>query len=56
MTHRLTFELLFKTKAISMPPLKNQVKVAIVDDERLSEHYLSAGIFALHLNSDIRTS
>ncbi len=55
MTHRFTLEVFFKTKAIGVPPLKTQLKEARIEDERLVEHYLSAGVFALHLNSDIKT-
>ena len=53
MTHRFTLEVLLKIKAIGVPPLKTQLKEARIEDERLAEHYLSAGVFALHLNSDI---
>ena len=53
MTHRFTLEVLLKIKAIGVPPLKTQLKEARIEDEWLAEHYLSAGIFALHLNSDI---
>lgn len=52
MTHRFTLEVLLKIKAIGVPPLKTQLKEARIEDEWLAEHYLSAGIFALHLNSD----
>jgi len=53
MTHRFTLEVFLKTKAIGVPPLKTQLKEARIEDERLAEHYLSAGVFSLHLNSDI---
>ena len=53
MTHRFTLEVFLKTKAIGVPPLKTQLKEARIEDERLAEHYLSAGVFALHLNGDI---
>ena len=55
MTHRFTLEVFFKTKAIGVPPLKTQLKEARIEDERLAEHYLSAGVFSLHLNSEIKT-
>ena len=55
MTHRFTLEVFLMTKAIGVPPLKTQLKEARIEDERLIEHYLSAGVFALHLNSDIKT-
>jgi hypothetical protein len=55
MTHRFTLEILLKTKAICVPPIKTKLKEGVTEDERLTKHYLSAGVFALHSNSDIRT-
>ena len=55
MTHSFTFEVFVKTKAIRVPPLKTILIRARIEDERLTEHCLSAGVFALHLNSDIKT-
>lgn len=53
MTHRFTLEVLLRIKAIRVPPLKTWLKEANDESKRLAEHYLSAGVFALHLNSDI---
>jgi hypothetical protein len=55
MTHSFTFEVLVKTKAIRVPPLKTILMRAGIEDESLTEHYLSASVFALHLNSDTRS-
>ncbi len=52
MTHRFTLEILLKTKAICVPPVKTKLKEENGESKRLTGHYLSAGVFALHLNSD----
>jgi hypothetical protein len=56
MTHRFALKVLLKTKAIRVPPLKTLLQEANDENKRLAEHYLSAGVFALHLNRDIETS